>query len=213
MENNKKKNKWLIVLVILLILCVTGLAGFIVSDKVFVNYKFNNNSTTTTTNSITNEKKSVDLNQEWNQISNNLETLKENDQVDFQYEFGCKNTMDNECLEETLTINNKSYELSPTSSVLYNDKIIIIKDDGGAGFQGTMRLVDYNGEEVFNAEYIGTLCPISGDSECIYFGIRGNNEKIYYIDKQDNYLLKAIDLNDNYNIIEINSINGYQVAG
>ena len=43
------------------------------------------------------------------------------------------------------------------------------------------------------------------------------SDKIFVLDtgSTDNTvkLLKAIDLNDNYNIIEINNINGYQVAG
>ena len=58
MEENKKKNKGLIVLIILLIMCVIGLCGYIVYNKLFENSKVNNSITTTTISQENNEEQS-----------------------------------------------------------------------------------------------------------------------------------------------------------
>ena len=89
MEENKKKNSGLIVLVILLILCVIGLAGYIVYDKVFENTKVINNTTTTTITTTTDNKK---INEDTEYLLNNFINL----HIGFcssyrNYNFGSKN--------------------------------------------------------------------------------------------------------------------------
>ena len=206
----EKNNKGLFWIIAILVILVLGLISYIIYDKVFSlnNEPEGNNITTTTTS-----KKEEDSNVEWKLIENQLKTLSENEKIDLDYNLKCSKIENTDCIENELTINKKVYSISPTADILYNNKYIIIKDDGGSGFSGEMKLIDSDGELVFNTKYVGTLCPESGASECIYFGIKGNEEKIYFIEQQEDYLLKAIELNNNFNVVEVQKITNYHQAG
>lgn len=199
----KNNSKGLICLIILLIVLIIGLITYIIYDKIILDNKINETDNVTTQN-----KETTNI---FDNILDNKIVFDKNKDYNFKYEIECLNKDENNfCLEESLKINNIPYSVSPTSEINIFEEYILIIDDGGTGFSGDFKLIDFAGKEIISKKYIGTIC----NNECNYFGIRGNNNKIYYIEYKNNSLyMNSIDLKDNYNIKEELELTNYNLAG
>ena len=204
----KKSDKGLVWLIVILIIMVLGLVGFIVYDKVFSNNVIQNGDNLTTeklNETISELNISDETDKEFTVLHYNIENS--------EYELVCEEySNDNkECFYGQLNVDdNFSINITPFTGIMYNEKVYIVEES--TDFGGKFEIYDKTGKKLIEKGYVGTYCKKDA-TNCVYYGIRINDSKLYYIEDNDKLILKKLHLNNDLQVEEIAILDEYQLAG
>ena len=187
MEENKKENKGLIVLVILLILCVISLAGYIVYDKVLSNNKQSNNQTDeTTTIQVSVDRKVGDC-YEVNGNKRCVSFKEKNIEIELENESGNLFINDNKLISDRSVISNSTCDIhNPT--IIDGDYIILTC--GGAEeyyyfFNSKGEMAPLNFEKINDIGLVGIAEFKDNNITIISLGYIGDYEAALCRDNKD----------------------------